>query len=298
LSKHPERLIEVQHSIDDLFEQHDTDPHGVGTALREFRSVPEKDLVRFSWLVNHVIGEKQTAWPDAFSLMLRVLPRNAPPSALLNFGACAYLAGAPIKAMALEVQVSKALACHEAHARCLIQLRVLQCAGGASDADDFAAVLCECLSQLEKDSFPEKFVPMYAASLNNVVSLLLEHERADHQSEPIRSVLLAGSEQCRALWRRAGTWVNHERADYLVALCANKVGQWEFAQTAALDGLATIDANGPEDVDRAFLLLELARAQHGLGQTEKHEAARFKAFELAASFDPKLRAWFESRATE
>ena len=76
------------------------------------------------------------------------------------------------------------------------------------------------------------------------------------------------------------------------------VGEWESPRTAALSGLATIDANGPEDVDRAFLLLEVAHAERGLGQFEKSKEARSKAFELAASFEPTLHEWFKARAAK
>lgn len=287
-----------QATLDDLFARHDNDPQAVGAALREIQAVPEKDLIRFTWLVSHVVGEIQAAWLDAYALMLRTVPKDAPVAALANFAACAYLAGAPVKAMAIESQIADALSCDHMHPKCIVQLAVLQNVGKTADPNDLVAALSGCLAYLRSATAPEKVVRVYASSLNNVTSLLLDHKSVDHQAEPVRSVLLEGSERCRELWRKAGTWVNHERADYLVALCANRVGNWSTAQSAALSGLATIDSNGQEDVDRAFILLELARAERGLGHSAQYEAARSQAFELAVSFDPDLRKWFESRAVE
>ena len=285
-------------SLDDLFARHDSEPQAVGAALREIESVTGNDVIRFTWLVNHVVGEIQSAWSDAFTIMLRAVPKDAPVPALVNFAACAYLAGAPVTAMALEAKISEALSSHDGNAKCLIQLAVLQFAANAADPSDFVWALSTCLAFLRSATLPETVLKMFASSLNNVTSLLLDHHQVDHQAEPIRSLLLEASERCRQLWRKVGTWVNHERADYLVALCANKVGEWELARSAAIDGLATIDSTGPENVDRAFILLELARAERGFGRTDRFKVAHSQAFELAAEFDPDLRKWFDSRAVE
>ena len=87
-----------------------------------------------------------------------------------------------------------------------------------------------------------------------------------------------------------------ERADYLVALCANRLGKWQQAHKAASRGLAIIAANGEEDIDRAFLLLALARSCQGLGKTAEAEQARSEARSLAQNFDKEIRAWFDSTA--
>ena len=91
--------------------------------------------------------------------------------------------------------------------------------------------------------------------------------------------------------------MQHERADYLVALVCNASADWDAALAAATSGLATIEANGSEDVDRAFLLLEAGRAHRGAGRAAECESMRAAAFALAAAFEePSLRPWFEERA--
>jgi hypothetical protein len=136
-----------------------------------------------------------------------------------------------------------------------------------------------------------------AAALNNTVSAILEREDADPADAAVRRVLVEGAEAARRAWRAAGTWVNFERADYLVALCRNKIGDWEAARDAAQSGLDTITANGTEDVDRAFLLLELGRAWRGLGDEAQREEARAAAKGIAAGFEAAwLTEWFERMA--
>ena len=77
-------------------------------------------------------------------------------------------------------------------------------------------------------------------------------------------------------------------------LVFNKFCQWSSASEVVSVALNIIDANGQEPVDRAFLLVELARAQQYLGN-EKHAGdARSEAEQLASDFDPATRAWFAS----
>ncbi len=91
--------------------------------------------------------------------------------------------------------------------------------------------------------------------------------------------------------------MHRERADYLVALTRNRVGEWNAARKAAQSGLETIAANGSEDVDKAFLHLEVARAALGAMDPIGHAAAMESARALAAQFkEPGLDEWFASRA--
>ncbi|MEN3812691.1 hypothetical protein ABD440_20080, partial [Chromobacterium piscinae] len=86
------------------------------------------------------------------------------------------------------------------------------------------------------------------------------------------------------------------RAEYLLALTANRFERWPDGLSAADAGLALIAASGEEDVDRAFLLLERARALRGAGRQAEAEEAYDAAQALAASFDADLRPWFEDCA--
>ena len=89
-----------------------------------------------------------------------------------------------------------------------------------------------------------------------------------------------------------GTWLNHERSLYLCALTFNRFAQWQRALDVADKALAIIESNGVEDVDRAFLLLEVSKAYQGQGNREKVVEALHAADQIARDFDSQLSLWF------
>jgi hypothetical protein len=114
----------------------------------------------------------------------------------------------------------------------------------------------------------------------------------------VRDALQTGAAQALRFWRAAGTWVNHERALYLVALAANHIGDAAQARDAAQQALDVIAANGTEEVDRAFLLLQLAGAQQRLGARDAGRTAHRQAQEIAATWtEDWLKKWFATEQT-
>lgn len=278
---------------------HDSDPAGAAEGLRSLvqRGIPADELPRFCWLVNHVIGEKLGAWGEARSILSSTVPASEDLRSLCHLAVAAHLAGDPLLAwqtadrLAAEAQVPAILS------NSLIRLSTLQFVAAALDADSLTRTLATCVAQLSTETeFGELGKPI-AGALNNVLSLLLEHPGVQPADATYRHTLLDGARVCRAIWQRAGNWLNDERANYLIALCANRVADWPTARLAAEGALATIAQNGEEDVDRAFILLELARALSALGEPAAAASARNTAQDLAQSFDADLRQWFDSKAT-
>ena len=136
------------------------------------------------------------------------------------------------------------------------------------------------------------FDTQLAAGLNNATSRLLDIN--PDAREPVdREALQSGAAQALRFWQAAGTWVNHERALYLVTLVANRVGAYAQARDAAHEALELIAANGNEDVDRAFLLLQLSGAQQRLGEAAASRAALRDAKAIAATWtEAGLSDWF------
>ena len=96
-----------------------------------------------------------------------------------------------------------------------------------------------------------------------------------------------------AFWTKAGTWVQSARAEYLVAMTMNRIDKPGEARSHALCGIATIEAGGKQEVDLAFLALELAHAEARLGNAAAASAARRRSEALAANFaDDSLREWY------
>ena len=286
-------------TIQELVRIHDDEPQTVAAALRTLArqgTVQEKDQGQFAWLVNHVIGEKEGRWGEALELQRAAFPGAASVAPLLQRAAAALLAGEPVEAWAIQSRIAELHGATADVARAAVQLRATQYVAARAPAADLALSLRDCVRSLAAEAQAGAMAAALASSLNNGVSALLDRQDASPDAAVVREALVEGAQAARRLWHEAGNWVNHERADYLVALCCNRVGDWSQARQAAEAGLATIQANGSEDVDRAFLLLEVARASRGLGDEARREAARGEAMALAQGFDAGLREWFDGRA--
>lgn len=285
--------------IDQLMEGHDADPAAVGRQLRQLdmASVAPADRGRLAWLINHVVGEKEECWAEAFALQLTMPDDELAPPALCCRAVAATLAGDVLGTCAAELALVRSSGASIAETAMAIRLEALEHLVRNSDPVATAAALSHCLHEMHQWESPSRLDRMFAASLNNVVSALLDFSGATAGEAIYGKALADGAEYCRFLWRRVGTWTNHERAEYLVALCHNHLGQWQSARAAACAGLTIIDEHGPEDVDRAFILLELARALSGLGEIEGAKGARSQACDIADAFsDTGLCSWFNARA--
>jgi tetratricopeptide (TPR) repeat protein len=287
-------------SLDELFNDHDKDSKAAALALRAMVNeglVAEQDHRRFAWLVNHVFGEKEGDWPSAFDILDKTVAGSLEVPCIVHRAVAALGSGKPLRAFSLMADIAEESACSYAAADATVKLVVLQ----FSSADEPVLALVEVFNSVLAmlDGITDqlgKLSSLVAASLNNVTSRLMDAQNVDIHVPAYRHALTAGSQTCRSVWQAAGNWMNHERADYLVALCANRLQDYEAATAAARAGLKTIDDNGSEDVDRAFLLLELARAYKGLGQAEESQAVLSEALKLADGFDNDLREWFDARA--
>lgn len=283
-----------------LLRDHDAPPDDAAAVLADLaaQGVPEPQHAAFAALVNQIIGAGQDRWPEAFDLLLRTCAASSVPCVLRNLAIAAWMSARPWQAWGYEAVLAQHARAAPAEAILSVRLGVLQYAVRRDAAAVVSRALNTCLAEATADADAGMLQAPIAAALNNIVSALLDAPDLDRTDAPSRAALREGADACRRRWRRAGSWLNHERADYLVALCRNALGEWAEAAAAARHGLDTIAANGSEDVDRAFLLLELARAQQALGYCGEAAGNRETAHEIAAAFDePGLREWFDRRAT-
>ena len=130
-----------------------------------------------------------------------------------------------------------------------------------------------------------------AVANNNLASELVEAEELDADQA---GMMLDCAEAAHTFWKRCGTWVNEERALYLLALVNNRVANHaaglEFAQAA----LGVIAANGEEPVDEAFVRLAAATSKIGLVDVASAKEHLATADGLAKEWsDESLVAWFK-----
>jgi len=96
-----------------------------------------------------------------------------------------------------------------------------------------------------------------AASCNNLASQLLDEPRDDARD----TLMLEAAHRSRRTWAEVGTWLQVERADFILALCAAKVGDGAQALAHAESCLAICEANNADAFERFFAHQALAEAR-------------------------------------
>jgi hypothetical protein len=252
---------------------------------------------KFLDLSNHTIGEHLADWPRASRLADRLLagqsPEPATAGAWARLAAARLLAGDPIGALVAETEcVAAAADARDA----LIDCRIAAATAliGSKRVGEGAALYAVVLGLAEASGGKASDRAIAVAS-NNLASELVEQpSRTAAEDALMRRAAAAGL----AFWRRCGTWVQEERALYLLALVANALGEPEDALKHIETSLGLIAANGEEPIDVTFLTLARANALARLGDAEGHRRELAAADADAAAWDnPGLKAWYaEERA--
>jgi hypothetical protein len=86
--------------------------------------------------------------------------------------------------------------------------------------------------------------------------------------------MMDAAQQARGAWARAGTWLNEERADYLLARCAAAVGDTAAALAHARSCLAICEANAADAFERFFAHEALGLALRAAGDADAADRAR------------------------
>ncbi|MEP7067998.1 MAG: hypothetical protein ABI789_02110 [Usitatibacter sp.] len=286
-----------------LQRNHDSDLPGAAEELRAIApgAVPPAETARYTWLVNHVIGENLGSWQEVQAIYRRMQPAldELPAAALRNLAAAAALAGDERAARLAIASLGRAAGVDEPKAVLVAQMaRVMY--GMPTFAKDDAAEefmgLCHAALEWSGASGADALV---AGMANNVVSAWLETPHESLRSPAIRRAMEVGALASRHFWQKAGTPIQKARADYLVAMTMNRIGKPVEARVHALAALATLGQGGTHDVDRAFIGLELAHAELRLGSATAAAAARREAEGLAAVFSVEsTRQWFADTAAK
>jgi hypothetical protein len=292
--------------LDEANSCHDDDPPRGAALLREVDAarLPPERWPSYSFLLNHVLGEKLGAWSEALAGQQRLLALAQTQRAPLlwrQLGAAAQVVGAtePL-AQAVEALASSSGAAPE-RARELVDLAAAMYVAPSQSAADAGQTALRALGPVMHIAWPTNTAldAQAAACSNNIANGLLDRSDKDLRHGALRAALATGAELAERLWRQAGTWVQHERALYLRALASTALGEPHLARRHALDGLVLLDLHdsaGAEDVDRAFLELERWNACVWMGLADEAHGALQRAERLADAFnDAGLTQWFETR---
>jgi hypothetical protein len=274
-------MSDAEATLDEIHRIHDEQPQQAAEQLRGLATadLPNGRLPLFGFLTIHVLGEKFGRWHEAHSLLapLSAGRPDAPLVLHLHAAAAAEACGAARDgAFAHLVRTAD-----ERTAMVLVRIHHLAFSNRPLDETATALVtLAEAAGALPASGLDERL----AMALNNCTTDLLDRSPADPTRLNVaqRSALTAGAATAKTFWQRAGTWVQNERALYLQALVANRIGDFAFARRCCNEALTIIDSHdGQEAVDRVFLQLQLSAAILGLTRAE-----------AAGWQDAGLRDWF------
>ncbi|CAN5260555.1 hypothetical protein BH10PSE17_BH10PSE17_12560 [soil metagenome] len=286
-------------TLDELLQSHHEDHDQSRQSLEILLTQPIRleDEAKIARLVNHIVGEESRDWQAAYRMIRTAVPEPTQTPVIRQAAIAATMAGDVVRAWQLEGKLAAAYGVPIEQAAVATRMGALQFLMSHADQVAVCEVFTQTLARIEAWPVSGPLTETLAATCNNATSALLDREDLMTTDPTVAEALTRGAEVSRGLWRKAGTWMQSACADYLVALVRKRGGDWAAARAAAQDGLDTITANGPEDVDRAFLFLEIARASAGAGDLIGRDAALIDANALAAEFkEDGLKSWFASRA--
>jgi hypothetical protein len=284
---------------------HDDEPQRALELLRalDVATLSVARLPRLSFLLDHVLGEKFDLWAEALAGQRAVVQRagaEATPLVFRHAAVAAQMAGDTLLARTWTQALAASADAPLAKARALVTLGAAAFSVSRQGAESAGRLTLQALQPLAalRATPGGGLDTAFGAVTNNLASELLERPVDDLAQPDLRTALQLSAEHAQRFWKRAGTWVNRERAHYLSAMVANALGQGADGALEARSGLALLDEHDPdgnENVDRAFLELELGMGLRLAGQPGRAEA-HARALALAARFGQAwLDQWFAQR---
>lgn len=272
--------------------EHPKDPAAVAELLEGHLDLVAdgEGAAKVMHLLNHVVGDHLGRRADAKRLCEDVLRRAGDepgPSPFVHLAVARTMAGdAPGAEAAIEVLGG------DAPQRVRIGLLVAQSHAHAGDWDEAARVYDEQMTLGDDLPGGHDAERSYAIVSNNIASEALNE---GPRTPTVDALMVRAAQNARTYWGRVGTWVNDERADYLLSLVHNKLGHAKEALAFADRALTTItEADGEEKVDEAFIHLARAAACRDLGAADDQAASIAEAERLAEDFEgPGLTNWFQ-----
>lgn len=284
--------------MDAAWRDHGDDPAGVASRLADARRLPRDDAerTRLASLATHVYGEHLGRWLDgvAFLDTLRRVTEDAAHDADDATGRDALTAAldrhiATLRHAAGDSRALDGLAPDEAAGA------LAGCASAMAGRGDFARAIADYAAARERasqglaDGSPA--IRALAVGGNNLAAAL-EEKRDRTPAEAAAMVDAAAS--ALAHWRRAGTWLEEERAHYRLAMSRLAAGDAAGAVDSAGHCLAVCDANGAPPFERFFGYAALAMARRAAGDRAAFADARTRALAMYEALEDDDKPFAQS----
>jgi hypothetical protein len=247
-------MTTIAEFIDRAWDEHVGDAQGVAARLPQgvalLEQAPDK-TGDFAQLAEHVLvahlgdGDAMARCMQSLAPLSARHPESGPALAR------ARLAGALLRGDDTSTQALPRAAAIRAHGSAVCGLASRGDMAAARRLLQSAAALAQAASADDKDA--QKAL---AASYHNLAAQLEEGPRGAERD----ALMMDAARLSRSTWAEAGTWVNIERADYMLARCAATVGDGAQAVMHAKSCLAICEANGADAFEHFFAHEALGRA--------------------------------------
>jgi len=245
----------------------------------------------FARLLAHVLGEHLGQWHTGISLL----------EALQRLPACADAAA--IAAIAQHISTLRYCAGDKSAVAALpVDARVAALADAASmlsGRGEFKAALAAYEDALRVASVDladrSPAIRSLAVGGNNLAQAL--EDKPDRDAAETAGMVMA-AEKALHYWRLAGTWLEHERAEYRLARSRLAAGQPTPALQIIERCIAICEGNDAPPFERFFGHAVMALAQRAAGDSAGFENSRARALALYAQVPAEERVWCEAELKE
>lgn len=244
-----------------------------------------EDFAPYVRLLTHVYGEHLGRWQSAVGLLDRL--RGVP----------AFVASPELTATLDQAVATMRFADGDAAALDALPLeaRVSALATAASafaarDELQFAIGAFKRALQDAAAGLPEGSPAIRALAVGgNNLAAVLEGKRERNAVQT--AAMLVAAEAGLKYWKRAGTWLEEERAEYRLARSQLQAGKSRAAVASAERCIAVCRRNGAPAFEQFFGFAVLALAQRSAGDREASEANRAEAMRQLERVSEEERAW-------
>jgi hypothetical protein len=244
----------------------------------------------FARLAAHVFGEHLGAWERGIALLraLRALP------------ACDASGGAAIARHVVALQCASGddsglAALSREDAACALAGAAAACAGRT----EFARAIRSYARALElADSGLADGSPALRALAvgGNNLAAALEEKASRTPGE--KAGMVAAARGGLAYWKRAGGWLEEERAEFRLARSLTLAGEPQAGAEHAQRCLALCERHDAPALERFLACYALATAQHAAGDAEQFARTRERALALLAEVPAEDLRWCEAERRE
>lgn len=278
--------------IQTAWAEHGDHPDAVAEKLTGAPALLEKasQVAPLTRVVVHVYGEHLGRWADGIALLESVARRSGcdAPGAATIARSIATLRFASGDRSALDDFAGEERAQGLAAAATILAGRYQL----TEAIDVFSAAL-----RLAEAGVPDGSPLLGALAVaGNNLAVTLENRPA--RSERERDGMVAAAEAGLNYWKRAGTWLEEERAEYRLARSLLKAGRAADAVAAAARCVAVCEKNDAPPFERFFAHAILALARRAGGDEARFVAAKSEAIKWHELVDSEKKQWCKDDLNE